>query len=620
VNHDDLVRRAQAHGVAVSFRDGLGHDVAVGDDTLAAVLAALGADDPHGSGATGQVRDEPYGITSEPDAQGALPAAPRPNARAWGFTVQLYALRSRASWGHGDLRDLADLAGWSARDLGAGFVQCSPLHAAEPLPPVSASPYLPMSRRFTSPLYLRVEDVPEYAAAPAADRDRIDRLAAPLRARSGTADLIDRDAVWTAKRQALDILWSGPEDPRRRAGFERFRTRQGRPLEDWATWCALAEVHGPDWRAWPARLRDPRSAAVTAQRAVLAGRVDFHAWLQWLAAAQRARAQQAAREAGMSIGIIHDLAVGEHPGGADAWAGQQVIAPGVSVGAPPDEFNPRGQDWALPPWHPGALAAQGYRPLAGLIDATLGDAGGIRVDHVMGLSRLWWVPAGMTPDRGTYVRYPHEAMVGVLASRAARAGAVAIGEDLGTVAPWLRRYLAERGIMGTSILWFERTSDGAPLPPGQWRRACLATVGTHDVPPAASFFTAEHVALRASLGLLVQDEDSVRSQAIAEVGDWRAALVADGLLPAGVPVSPHEFTVGLYGYLARTPALLVGVSLAEAVGQHAPQNMPGTSTQYPNWRIPLAGADGTAVLADDLPAHPLVLAVAKAANPTPDYV
>ena len=226
-------------------------------------------------------------------------------------------------------------------------------------------------------------------------------------------------------------------------------------------------MHGPDWRDWPARLRDPRSAAVAAERARLAGAASFHAWLQWLADEQRAAAQQAARAAGMDIGIIHDLAVGAHPGGADAWAGQDVIVQGVSVGAPPDEFNQVGQDWTLPPWHPGRLAAQGYRPLAGLIDATLGHAGGIRADHVMGLLRLWWVPAGMTPDRGTYVRYDHGAMVGVLASRAARAGALAVGEDLGTVEPWIRRYLADRGVLGTSMLWFERRADGTPAAAGR---------------------------------------------------------------------------------------------------------------------------------------------------------
>jgi 4-alpha-glucanotransferase len=604
----DLARRAQERGVATSYRDWRGRDVEVGRDTLTAILAALG--------------DEPGGLAAGPpgDPGDALPVAPPPPRRAWGFTVQLYSLRSRASWGHGDLRDLADLAAWSGRGPNAGFVQCSPLHAAEPLPPVSASPYLPMSRRFTSPLYLRIEDIPEYGGLAAAEKARIDRLAQPLRARNATADLIDRDAVWAAKRAALEIIWAAPEDPGRRAGCERFRARQGRALDDWATWCALAEVHGPDWREWPARLRDPRSAAVTAERARLAGRVGFHAWLQWLAGEQRAAAQRAARDAGMAIGIIHDLAVGAHPGGADAWASQDVTVQGVSVGAPPDEFNQRGQDWSLPPWHPQRLAAHGYLPLAGLVDATVGRAGGIRADHVMGLFRLWWVPAGMTPDRGAYVRYNHDAMVGVLASRAARAGGIAIGEDLGTVDPWIRRYLAGRGVLGTSILWFERAPDGAPLPPGHWRRGCLATVGTHDVPPAAAFVTGEQVALRAGLGLLVRPEEDERAEAAASVAAWRAALTAEGLLPAGAPAGPGEFTAALYGYLARTPAALIGISLAEAVGERRPQNLPGTNTEYPNWRIPLAGADGQPVLADDLASHPQVQAVARAVTGSPDGV
>jgi 4-alpha-glucanotransferase len=610
MTRSDLVRRAKARGVAASYRDWRGREVEVGSDTLAAILDALAEAAPPAASA--------FGILPESGAAAAPPSAPRPDRRSWGFTVQLYALRSRGSWGHGDLRDLGDLAAWSGRGLGAGFVLCSPLHAAEPRPPLSASPYLPMSRRFTSPLYLRIEDIPEYGRLGADRKEQIAALAAPLRARNATADLIDRDAVWTAKRAALEILWAAAEDPRRRAACERFRARQGRALDDWATWSALADVHGPDWRQWPARLRDPRSAAVAAERARLAGAASFHAWLQWLADEQRSAAQRAARAAGMDIGIIHDLAVGAHPGGADAWAGQDVIVSGVSVGAPPDEFNQVGQDWTLPPWHPDRLAAQGYRPLAGLIDATLGHAGGIRADHVMGLFRLWWVPAGMTPDRGTYVRYDHEAMVGVLASRAARAGALAIGEDLGTVEPWIRRYLAGRGVLGTSMLWFERSADGTPLPPAGWRRDCLATVGTHDVPPAAAFVTGEQVALRARLGLLARTEDAERADAAAAVAAWRSALAGQGLLAARSAVTPDEFTVALYGYLARTPAVLIGVSLAEGVGERRPQNLPGTSTEYPNWRIPLGGPDGRPVLAEQLAADPLLAATVRAVRNPPD--
>ena len=555
-----------------------------------------------------------YGLTYLwPSPVGAT-VAPFPRRRGWGFAVQLYSVRSRASWGHGDLHDLADLAAWSGGDLGADFVLVNPLHAAEPQPPVSPSPYLPMSRRQISPLYLRIEDIPEYQGLGAGDRARVEALAGALRAASGTAALIDRDAVWAAKRAAAELIRAVPLTASRRAELDAFLARDRRAIGDWATWCAIAEVHGPDWRSWPAALADPRSAGVTALRRELADRIAFHEWLQWLTAEQLAAAQQTARRAGMSIGVITDLAVGTHPGGADAWAWQDVIVPGISVGAPPDEFNQLGQNWTLPPWHPGWLAAQAGRPLAELIAACTRGSGGLRVDHVMGLARLWWIPAGMSPDQGTYVRYDHELTGGVLAAEAARAGTVAIGEDLGTVEPWLRKYLAERRVLGTSMLWFERRADGTPRRPGGWRRGCLAMVGTHDMPPAAAFLTGEQVTIRAELGLLTRPEAEERAAAQAELAGWLAMLAREGLLPrAGAP-SPQEFTAALYGFLTRTPAVLIGVSLADAAGERRPQNMPGTVDEYPNWRIPLTGADGQPVLLDDLPAHAGVLAVAQAVS------
>jgi len=611
------VRRAQAHGVAVSYHDWRGRFVEVADETLAAVLDVLAPGGQYLPGGT-TPRDPPAtGGKPFPPGAGGCPQAVYPACRSWGFAVQLYSLRSRASWGHGDLRDLADLAAWSGRELGAGFVLVNPLHAAEPLSPVSPSPYLPMSRRHLSPLYLRIEDIPEYAGLGPADRARIEALAAPLRAASRTAALVDRDAVWTAKRAALEIIRTVPLSPSRRAEFDAFRARDPDAVDDWAAWCAIAEAHGPDWRSWPPTLADPRSAEVAALRRRLADRVEFHAWLQWLAAGQAAAAQAAARGAGMSIGVIADLAVGAHPGGADAWARQDVIVPGISVGAPPDEFNQRGQDWTLPPWHPGWLVAQAGRPLAELIAATTRHAGGMRVDHVMGLSRLWWIPAGMTPGLGTYVRYDHELIGGVLAAEAARAGAVAIGEDLGTVEPWLREFLAARRVLGTSMLWFERRADGTPRRPGGWRRGCLATVGTHDMPPAAAFLTGEQVTIRAGLGLLTQPEAAERAAARTEAARWLRTLARAGLLaaPGGLAATtPEEFTVALYAYLTRTPAVLIGVSLAEAAGERRPQNMPGTVDEYPNWRIPLADADGEPVLLEDLPAHRGVRAVAQAVS------
>ena len=603
--------------MTTAYRDWQDRKIQVSDQTLEAVLAVLGS-------APAPARARPGAATSRlsvplaaPWRPADHPAAPSGPRCGWGFTVQLYSVRSRHSWGHGDLADLADLATWSARELGAAFVLINPLHAAEPVPPVSASPYLPMSRRFVSPLYLRVEDIPEHALLPSVQRQRIAALAAPLRAGNSSPALIDRDAVWAAKRAALEIVQAWTLAPARRADFRRFTIREGQALGDWATWCALAEIHGPDWRSWPAALRSPRSAAVAAERLRLHARIEFHAWLQWTAQAQRAAAQEAARAAGMSIGVIGDLAVGAHPGGADAWAHADVLAPGMSVGAPPDEFNPRGQDWALPPWHPGRLEAVGYQPLADLIRAGFTDTGGLRADHVMGLFRLWWVPAGMSADQGTYVRYRHEAMVGLLAGEAARAGGVAIGEDLGTVEQWMRDYLAARRVLGTSMLWFERRADGTPLPPRRWRRDCLATVGTHDVPPAAAFLTGEHVALRSRLGLLTGSLATEREHAAAAVSAWQDALAGQGLLPPGAAPGPEEFTRALYGYLARTPAALIGVSLADAVGDRRPQNLPGTTDQYPNWRVPLCDGEGRAVLLEDLEKHPGVRELARAVSRDP---
>ncbi|HYZ53768.1 MAG TPA: 4-alpha-glucanotransferase [Streptosporangiaceae bacterium] len=595
-----LLRRAEARGVATSYHASQGREVKVAPETIEAILAALG--------------DAPARAPSPAGTSAAGVVAPFPQCEAWGFTIQLYAVRSRASWGHGDFRDLADLAAWSAGELGAGFVLINPLHAAEPAPPVSTSPYLPMSRRFISPLYLRIEDIPELAALDDRERGHIAALAAPLKAANGSAGLIDRDAVWAAKRAALKILHQVPLSPQRRAEYDKYREQEGQALRDWAAWCVLAEIHGPDWRRWPDSLAQPGSAAVAAECGRLARETDFHAWVQWLASGQLAAAQDAARVAGMDIGIISDLAVGAHPGGADAWANQALLVPGVTVGAPPDEFNQRGQDWGSQPWHPERLAERDYRPLADLIAASMRNGGALRMDHVMGLFRLWWVPPGMTPDRGTYVRYDHEAMVGVLAREAASAGAAAVGEDLGTIDPWISEYLAAHGILGTSMLWFERRDDGTPRPPGEWRRGSLATVGTHDMPPAAAFLTGEHVALRAELGVLARPEDAERADAQAAMSAWRGALAREGLLPPGRPPALADQVAALYAYLARTPSVLIGVSLPDAVGQRRPQNIPGTTDEYPNWRIPLADGEGAPVLLEDLAAHPGVRAIARAVS------
>jgi 4-alpha-glucanotransferase len=608
VTDPELVQRARNAGIGTEYYDWRGQHVAVPEETLAAILHALEqAPAPDGAGSAGPTAVAP----SPPEAGPAHVSTPA--ERQWGFAVQLYSLRSKESWGHGDFHDLAKLARWSATELGAGFVLINPLHAVEPLPPISPSPYLPMTRLFTSPLYLRVEDVLEYGALPAADKRAIDQIAARLRETSATADLIDRDAVWRGKRAALELISMVPLTDTRQRTYAAFRASHGPDLEGWSTWCALAEAHGPDWRDWPPELADPaRAAQVVAADEKLTQAAEFHTWLQWQASEQLATAQDAAKAAGMAHGIIHDLAVGSHPGGADAWSNQRLLASGFSVGAPPDGFNQLGQDWSQPPWNPRALEAVGYRPMAELFSASLRHAGGLRVDHVMGLMRLWWVPVGQPPDRGAYVSYDHRASVGALVGAAARADKVAVGEDLGTVDPWIRGYLADQGILGTMMLWFAHTHDGWPLPPADWRRDCMATVGTHDVPPVFGFVTGDQVTVRARLGLLTTSEEQERGESEAMLARWQAALVAEGLLAPGHQPSPAEYTVALYGYLRKTPAVLLGVSLADAVGDRRTQNIPGTRDEYPNWRIPLCDDSGRPVLLDELPGVGLLRAVCQA--------
>ncbi|WP_427131683.1 4-alpha-glucanotransferase [Pseudarthrobacter sp. S9] len=521
--------------------------------------------------------------------------------RNWGLTAQLYSVRSSRSWGIGDFADLADIATMSGQE-GAGFVLVNPLHAAEPAPPVEDSPYLPTTRRFFNPLYLRVEEIPEYGYLDAAGRAEVARQAGQLYPASRSAELLDRNASYGAKLAALELIFQVRRGPARARAFAVFCAEQGQGLDDFALWCALAEKLPPSAPEWTGAAAAPGTPYCTEQRAQLADRIEFHRWLQWCCDRQLESAQHSAGQAGMEIGVIHDLAVGVKLGGADAWTLSGVLARGVTVGAPPDIFNQQGQNWTQPPWHPARLAESGYAAYRDMLRTVLRHAGGIRVDHILGLFRLWWIPEGAGPERGTYVYYDHEALIGILALEAQRAGAIVIGEDLGVFEPWVRDYLAERGIFGTSILWFEHDAAG-PIPPERYRQQCLTSVNTHDLPPTAGYLAGEHVTLRESLGLLQRPVDEERAEAAAEQEAVLALVRERGLLPDADHTDVRGTVEALYAFTALTPSSLLGVALVDAVGETRTQNQPGTSTQYPNWCIPLAGADGP-VLLDGLPDDP----------------
>ncbi|MEV7041929.1 4-alpha-glucanotransferase [Amycolatopsis sp. NPDC051061] len=495
---------------------------------------------------------------------GTLPDVPP----AWGWMLQLYALHSAGSWGIGDYGDLATFAARSASELDAGVLLVNPVQAFSPAHPVERSPYSPASRRFANPVYLRVTATGTYAQADAATQEAV-RSLAPDR----DGELIDYDAVWTAKRAALELLW-----PHRVEDLPRDAD-----LDDFALFCALAEQHGADWRDWPVELQDPATPEVAKAREELKERVGFHAWLQHLCRAQLETARKAAREAGMTVGIVHDLPVGVHPGGADTWAVRDVFAADVRVGAPPDAFNQQGQDWNLPPWRPDKLAEAGYAPFRDVIRGVLRYADGIRVDHIAGLWRLWWIPPGEPAHRGTYVHYDAEAMVGVLALEAHRAGAVVVGEDLGTVEETVTETMHERGMLSSAVLWFERDWDAPGKPftrPDGWDPEAMASISTHDLPTVSGWLEGEHVRVRAELGLLDRGVEAEENAAAAERQALRELLAREG-------IPDDDMVVALHSLLARAASRLVLTSPADVAGQVRQPNLPGTVDQYPNWRIPL---------------------------------
>ncbi len=497
-----------------------------------------------------------------------------PDHRIWGFAVQLYATRSRDDWGMGDLADLRRLAGW-ASGVGAGTLLLNPLHAVAPTLPQQSSPYSPTSRRFRNPLYLRVDEVPGVGLA----GDLLERAAAEGRAMAAGA-LIDRDRVWSLQRSVLSAAWDAGAGALVRDELDAWIAANPASTA-WGVWCVLAERHGPDWRRWPSGLRDPGAPEVAAVAAAAADAVRFHQWLQWCT-----ERQLAAATAGLPA--IQDLPIGVDPGGFDAWTWQDVLAPGVSVGAPPDAFSPDGQNWGLPPFVPHALRDAHYAPFIETVRATIAGTGGIRIDHVMGLFRLFWIAEGRPASEGTYVRYPATDLLDLVCLESVRAGAVVVGEDLGTVEAGVRETLAERSILSYKLLWFE------PERPERWPDGAMGAITTHDLPTVVGLWTGADLQDQAAAGRL---RDGAEEWGMRDRLAWEAGIPTDA--------PSDDAVLAAHRLLAAAPCAVVTATLEDAVGAPLRPNLPGTTVERPNWCIPLP------VTVEELETHPLAERVAE---------
>ena len=517
------------------------------------------------------------------------------NSRVWGHGTQLYSVTSKRSWGVGDLQDLADLMTWGATQQFADYVLINPLHAAQVVTPMEPSPYLPASRRFINPIYIRPETIEEYRRLDRETKREIKAMRKESRATGEVTGAVERNAVWAFKLEALRRIHKVPLRPARKLAFDDFRRREGQGLHLFALWSALSIEFGQDWRLWPETYQNPISPEVAAFAVEHADEVEFFEWLQWIAQLQVSSAQTTAHDAGMKLGIVSDLAVGVHTSSAETWMMPDVFAQGMNVGAPPDNYNQAGQDWGQPPWRPDRLEELEYRPFRDMVRAALRRVGGVRIDHIIGLFRLWWVPQGLGPQMGTYVRYNHEALVGILALEAQRSQALVVGEDLGTVEPWVREYLSRRGILGTSVLWFEFGEDGQPLQSEHWREYCMASVTTHDLPPTIGYLAGDHVRIRQSLGLLEDSLEVELQRSHDEQSAWLHRLIEDGLLDEEEADDPVEIMLGLHRFITKTPSKVLLSNLVDVVGERRMQNQPGTIDEYPNWRVPLADRSGQVI-------------------------
>jgi (1->4)-alpha-D-glucan 1-alpha-D-glucosylmutase len=525
--------------------------------------------------------------------------------RVWGPAAQLYSVRSRHNWGIGDFTDLAHIAEFAGK-LGADVVALNPLHALSSVAPQHASPYNPSSRLFGNPLYIDVEAVPEFEdCAPARRVISSGDTQNKLRwMREG--ELVGYRITSAGKRYVLELLYQhfrkahrGTGDKRDRE-FEAYLASGGEALRKHALFEAIAwKLYGDgvagagDWRQWRAGLGDVNSREVAAFADANKERVEFHAWLQWQFDTQLDAAAERAEASGLRIGIAGDLAIGINPGGSECWSDPSLYATAAAVGAPPDLYNTAGQNWGLPPLIPSRLREAAYAPFIATLRRNMRAAGALRIDHVMGLLRLYWVPAGASADAGGYVRYPFDDLLGLLALESQRNRCVVIGEDLGTVPDEARAGLARIGSLSSRPLYFEHDASGEFSPPGAYPRDAVVSVGTHDLATLKGFWVGADIDARESLYAVPQPEHRY-AQNVERTGQRRKLLQAlqhEGLLPQGIDPyhaahgewSP-ELGLAIVRFLARTPSKILLVSMEDVFGQREQVNLPGTVDELPNWR------------------------------------
>ena len=518
-----------------------------------------------------------------------LPPALEQGERLWGVSAQLYALRSERNWGVGDFTDLRDLINWAGK-CKADVIGINPLHALFLHDPASASPYAPNSRLFLNPLYIDPAKLEGFDPLAISARD----------VKAGVSEkqenLIDyRD---TAKRK-LEIMQKRFEefqtlrpDHEASALFRSFRESGGESVYRFAVFQTLTEhLKTNNWAKWPAGLRDPASGETKEFARANEHRIAFFEYLQWQADKQLKSAAAAAWHQGMAIGLYRDLAVGSDPSGADVWSDQSLYALRARIGAPPDPFSERGQEWGVVPIDPRQLTETGYACFAALLRANMRHAGALRIDHAMGLQRQFWVPLGEPPSKGTYVRYPFEDLLGILALESHRNRCVVIGEDLGTVPEGFRAHMEKVKALSYRVLYFEKQGETFRRP-GEYPALSTACVATHDLPTLRGYWNGDDLKICRQLGEFASADAFHQAKFERQCEKLRLveALSAEGLLFAGsvdeVANSPWTpaLAVAVHGFVARSSAAIVVAQLEDLVGEEHQANVPGTTQEYPNWR------------------------------------